>query len=37
MRPRLPDLSPSVRPYRAAEERLTEEIWRLNRKIANRK
>ncbi len=31
MRPRPLDLSPSVSPYRAAQERLAEEIWRLNR------
>jgi hypothetical protein len=31
MRPRPKDLPRSVSPYRAAQERLTEELWRLNR------
>ncbi len=31
MRPRSPEAIPTVSPYRAAQERLTEEIWRLNR------
>lgn len=31
MRKRPPDTAPSVSPYRAAQERLTEEMWRLNR------
>lgn len=31
MRSRPEDLQQSVSPYRAAQERLTEEIWRLNR------
>jgi len=31
MRPRPPGTPPPVSPYRAAQERLTEEIWRLNR------
>lgn len=31
MRPRPPDTPLPVSPYRAAQERLTEEIWRLNR------
>lgn len=31
MRPRPLDLSPSVSPYRPAQERLAEEMWRLNR------
>ncbi len=31
MRKRPPDTAPSISPYRAAQERLTEEMWRLNR------
>jgi len=31
MRPRPPDSWPAVSPYRVVQERLSEEIWRLNR------